>query len=50
MDYKEGQEKLKRRRAEAESKKPRKLFNAKDINEKDAKQFRDDMVKKMKER
>ena len=50
MDYKEGQEKLKRRRAEAESKKPRKLFNAKDVNEKDAKQFRDDMVKKMKER
>ena len=49
-DFREGQEKLRRMRDERLKVKPKRLFNAKDVNEDDAKQFRNDMVRKMKER
>tara|TARA_Y100000034_G_scaffold108602_1_gene139099 strand:- start:563 stop:2305 length:1743 start_codon:yes stop_codon:yes gene_type:complete len=49
-DFREAQAKLKKRRAEKERRKPRRLFQAKDISEKEAKQFRESMVKKMKEK
>jgi len=47
--FREGQEKLKRIKSDRERKKPKKLFQAKDISESEAKQFRESMVKKMKE-
>lgn len=49
-DFREGQAKLKERRAERDKKKPRKLFPAKNISESEAKQFRESMVQRMKEK
>lgn len=48
IDFREGQEKLKKRKAEKGKKKSKRLFP--EIDEKDAKQFRESMVKKMKEK
>jgi len=49
-DYREGQEKLRRVREQKGINKPKKMFQGKEIDKEEAKDFRESMVKRMKER